>query len=118
MRQNYSCQVEATLSRLVNLHQGASHTCLSLGYFIRNNVALEGVDHFFFFLWRIGQGEVQGHQAPLKNAKPARQLHPLPERSHLRMCGVKPRMLWGLAAMVLEGNPNHALLDPHAQGSA
>lgn len=69
MRQNYSCQVEATLSRLVNLHQGASHTCLSLGYFIRNNVALEGVDHFFFFMenWPRRSGKGTKHLLKMQN---------------------------------------------------
>lgn len=33
------------------------------------------------------------------------------------MSGVKPRMLWVLAAIVLERNLNQALLDLHAQGS-
>lgn len=66
MRQNYSCQVEATLSRLVNLHQGASHTCLSLGYFIRNNVALEGVDHFFFFYGELAKEKCKGTKHLLK----------------------------------------------------
>ncbi|KAF6288071.1 ferritin light chain [Rhinolophus ferrumequinum] len=48
VRQNYSTEVEAAVNRLVNLHLRASYTYLSLGfYFDRDDVALEGVSHFF-----------------------------------------------------------------------
>ncbi|KAL1771903.1 ferritin light chain [Sigmodon hispidus] len=48
VRQNYSSEVEAAVNRLVNLHLRASYTYLSLGfYFDRDDVALEGVGHFF-----------------------------------------------------------------------
>ncbi|KAB1263453.1 Ferritin light chain [Camelus dromedarius] len=46
--QNYSTEVEAAVNRLVNMHLWASYTYLSLGfYFNHNNVALDGVGHFF-----------------------------------------------------------------------
>jgi len=48
IRQNYSTEVEAAVNRLVNMHLRASYTYLSLGfYFDRDDVALEGVRHFF-----------------------------------------------------------------------
>ena len=48
IRQNYSTEVEAAVNRLVNMQLRTSYTYLSLGfYFDRDNVALEGVGHFF-----------------------------------------------------------------------
>nr|KAF6268615.1 hypothetical protein mMyoMyo1_005355 [Myotis myotis] len=48
IRQNYSTEVEAAVNRLANLHLRASYTYLSLGYYFdRDDVALEGVGHFF-----------------------------------------------------------------------
>ncbi|KAL6063276.1 hypothetical protein STEG23_011731 [Scotinomys teguina] len=48
VRQNYSTEVEAAVNRLVNLHLRTSYTYLSLGYYFdRDDVALEGVGHFF-----------------------------------------------------------------------
>ncbi|MCI3727308.1 hypothetical protein MQC61_23735, partial [Escherichia coli] len=48
VRQNYSTEVEAFVNRLINMHLQASYTYLSLGfYFNRDDVALEGVSHFF-----------------------------------------------------------------------
>ncbi|XP_030740725.1 ferritin light chain 1-like [Echinops telfairi] len=48
IRQNYSADAEAGVNRLVNLHLRASYTYLSLGCsFDRDDVALEGVGHFF-----------------------------------------------------------------------
>ncbi|XP_019523708.1 PREDICTED: T-cell surface glycoprotein CD1c2-like [Hipposideros armiger] len=46
--QNYSTEVEAAVNCLVNLHLWASYTYLSLGfYFDCDDVALEGVSHFW-----------------------------------------------------------------------
>ncbi|CAD7678199.1 unnamed protein product [Nyctereutes procyonoides] len=43
--QNYSTEVEAAVSHLVNMHLQASSTCLSLGfYFDCKDVALEGME--------------------------------------------------------------------------
>ncbi|KAK2098358.1 hypothetical protein P7K49_023809 [Saguinus oedipus] len=47
IRQNYSTDLEAAVSRLVNVYLQASYTYLSLGYFDHDDVALEGVSHFF-----------------------------------------------------------------------
>ncbi|KAM7334853.1 hypothetical protein ACRRTK_005330 [Alexandromys fortis] len=48
IRQNYSTEVEAAVNHLVNLHLQASYTYLSLGYYFdQDDVALEGVGHFF-----------------------------------------------------------------------
>lgn len=61
IRQNYSTKVEAAINHLLYMHLQASYTYFSLGfYFDHNNVALEGVGHFFS---RIGQGEVRGCRA-------------------------------------------------------
>ncbi|EPQ13598.1 Ferritin light chain 1 [Myotis brandtii] len=46
--QNYSIEVEAAVNRLANLHLRASYTYLSLGYYFdHDDVALEGLGHFF-----------------------------------------------------------------------
>ncbi|KAL1788100.1 ferritin light chain 1 [Sigmodon hispidus] len=51
VRQNYSSEVEASVNRLVNLHLRASYTYVSLGFcFDWDDVALEGVGHFFLEL--------------------------------------------------------------------
>lgn len=48
IRQNYSTEVEAVINRLVSVHQQATYTCLSLGYYFdHDDVALEGLGHFF-----------------------------------------------------------------------
>ncbi|KAK1332468.1 hypothetical protein QTO34_007147 [Cnephaeus nilssonii] len=48
IRQNSSTEVEAAVNRLASLHLRASHTYLSLGFFFHpDDVALEGVGHFF-----------------------------------------------------------------------
>ena len=48
IHQNYSTEVEAAVNRLVNMQLWASYTYLSLGfYFDRDDMALEGVGHFF-----------------------------------------------------------------------
>ncbi|KAL4844596.1 hypothetical protein H8958_015337 [Nasalis larvatus] len=48
IHQNYSTDVGAAVNSLVNLYLQASYSYLSLGfYFDRDDVALEGVSHFF-----------------------------------------------------------------------
>ena len=48
IRQNSSTEVEAAVNRLADMHLRASYTYLSLGfYFDHDDVALEGVGHFF-----------------------------------------------------------------------
>ena len=49
MLENYSTEVEAAVHRPVNLPPQSSNTYLSLGfYFHWDDVALEGVDDFFY----------------------------------------------------------------------
>ena len=48
IHQNYSTEVEAAVNRLASLHLKAAYTYLSLGsYFDCDDVALQGVGHFF-----------------------------------------------------------------------
>ena len=48
IHQNDSTKEEAAVNRLVSLHLRASYTYLSLGFFFeRDDLALEGVSHFF-----------------------------------------------------------------------
>ena len=48
IHQNCFTEVEAAISCLVKMHLWACYTYLSLGlYFNQDNVALEGVGHFF-----------------------------------------------------------------------
>ncbi|KAK7808269.1 hypothetical protein U0070_013951 [Myodes glareolus] len=48
VHQNYSTEVEAAVNRLVNLYLRTSYTYLSLDYYFDwDDVALEGVGHFF-----------------------------------------------------------------------
>ena len=61
IHQNCFTEVEAAISCLVKMHLWACYTYLSLGlYFNQDNVALEGVGHFFS---QIGQGEALGCRA-------------------------------------------------------
>lgn len=69
MHQNYSTEVEAAISRLVNVHLQASYAFLSLGfYFDHEDLALEGVDHFF---WELAEEKKWGQAASFEYAKPA-----------------------------------------------
>ncbi|OBS74673.1 hypothetical protein A6R68_14795 [Neotoma lepida] len=115
VRQNYSTEVEAAVNRLVNLHLWASYTYLSLGYYFdQDDVALEGVGHFF-------------RELAEEKRKGAERL--------LRMRGVGGVVLfqdvqkpsqdeWGKsqeameAALALEKNLNQALWDLHSLASA
>ena len=73
--QNYFTEVEAAINRLVNMQLRASYTCLSLGfYFDRDDVALEGVGHFFS---ELAREKLEGSEC-LETAKPAWRPHPLP----------------------------------------
>jgi len=122
IRQNYSTEVEAAVNRLVNLHLRASYTYLSLGFFFdRDDVALEGVGHFFrelaeekregaerlleFQNDRGGRAlfqDVQRRSARARSVSSsfrtiAGAVHSSRMcRSHLKMNGVKPRRPWKL----------------------
>uniref|UniRef100_A0A8C5VRX1 Ferritin n=1 Tax=Microcebus murinus TaxID=30608 RepID=A0A8C5VRX1_MICMU len=109
MHQNYSTEVEAAVNHLVNLHLRASYTYLSLGYYFdRNDVALEGMGHFFRELAdekREGMQNQRGGRALFQDVQKPSQDE------------------WGTtqdkmeAAMALEKSLNQALLDLHALGS-
>uniref|UniRef100_A0ABK0KWL6 Ferritin n=1 Tax=Rattus norvegicus TaxID=10116 RepID=A0ABK0KWL6_RAT len=107
IRQNYSTEVEAAVNRLVNLHLRASYTYLSLGFFFdRDDVALEGVGHFFR---ELAEEKREGAERLLKlqNERGGRALFQDVQ---------KPSQdEWG---KTLEKNLNQALLDLHALGSA
>ena len=116
IRQNYSTEVEAAVNRLVNLHLRASYTYLSLGFFFdRDDVALEGVGHFFR---ELAEEKREGAERLLEL------------QNDLGGCALfqdvqKPSQdEWGKtqeameAALALEMNLNQALLDLHALGSA
>ncbi|XP_047404159.1 ferritin light chain-like [Sciurus carolinensis] len=113
--QNYSSEVEAAVNCLVNLHLQASYTYLSLGYYFdRDDVAVEGVGHFFREL------------AKEKREASERLLKMQNQRSGLALFQdvQKPSQdEWGNtqdameAALALEKNLNQAILDLHALGS-
>ena len=93
IRQNYSTEVEAAVNRLVNMQLRASYTYLSLGfYFDHNDVALEGVGHFFRELAKEKHKGVE-HLLKLQNQHGSHALF-LDVQKHLKMSGVKPRTLW------------------------
>uniref|UniRef100_A0A9L0JCL6 Ferritin n=1 Tax=Equus asinus TaxID=9793 RepID=A0A9L0JCL6_EQUAS len=64
IRQTYCANVEAAVNSLVNLHLRASQTYLSLGfYFEGDDVAVEGVGHFFR---KLAEEKREGAQRLLK----------------------------------------------------
>uniref|UniRef100_A0A2K5Q6C8 Ferritin n=1 Tax=Cebus imitator TaxID=2715852 RepID=A0A2K5Q6C8_CEBIM len=106
IRQNYSTDVEAAVTRLVHVYLQTSSTCLSLGFhFLHDDVALEGVSHFFR---ELAEEKREGY------------------KRHAVFQDIKKlaRDEWGKtldameAATALEKNLNKALLDLHALGSA
>ncbi|XP_067605156.1 ferritin light chain-like [Pseudorca crassidens] len=112
IRQNYSTEVEAAVNRLLNMHLRASYTYLSLGfYFDRDDVALQGVGHFFHELAEekhesaerlLKMQNQHGGRAPFQDLQKPSQDE------------------WGKtqdameAAINTEKNLNQALLDLHA----
>ncbi|XP_058383963.1 core-binding factor subunit beta isoform X2 [Diceros bicornis minor] len=116
MGQNYSTEVVAAVNHLVNMYLRASYTYLSLGfYFDRDDVALEGVCHFFL---ELAEEKREGAKRLLKmqNQRGSRALfQDLQKPSHDEWGNTVEAME---AAMALEKNLNKALLDLHALGSA
>ncbi|XP_006893041.1 PREDICTED: ferritin light chain-like [Elephantulus edwardii] len=115
IRQNYS-EAEAGVNRLVNLHLRASYTYLSLGfYFDRDDVALEGVGHFFR---ELASEKREGAERLLKlqNQRGGRVLFQDIQKPSQDEWGETLDAMQ--AALALEKNLNQALLDLHAVGSA
>ena len=115
IRQNYSTEVEAAVNRLFNMQLRASYTYLSLGfYFDRDDVALEGVGHFFR---ELAKEKREGAERLLKlqNQRGGRALF---------LDVQKPSQdEWGktqeaMEAALLVENLNQALLDLHGLASA
>uniref|UniRef100_A0A8C9A7W2 Ferritin n=1 Tax=Prolemur simus TaxID=1328070 RepID=A0A8C9A7W2_PROSS len=115
IRQNYSTEVEAAVNRLVNLHLRASYTYLSLGYYFdRDDVALEGVGHFFR---ELAEEKREGAEPLLKmqNQRGGRALFQDVQKPSRDEWGTTQDAME--AAMALEKSLNQALLDLHALGS-
>ncbi|XP_053072129.1 ferritin light chain-like [Acinonyx jubatus] len=115
IRQNYSTEVEASVNRLVNMHLWASYTYLSLGfYFDRDDVALEGVGHFFL---ELAEEKQEGAECLLKmqNQRSGRALFLDMQKPSQDEWG---KTLDAMEAALLLENLNQGLLDLHALGSA
>uniref|UniRef100_G1PZR2 Ferritin n=1 Tax=Myotis lucifugus TaxID=59463 RepID=G1PZR2_MYOLU len=116
IRQNYSTEVEAEVNRLANLHLQAFYTYLSLGfYFNRDDVASQGVGHFFRVL---EEKKFKGAELLFKmqNQRGGRiVLHDVQKPSQHEWGTTQDAME---AALDLEKNLNQALLKLHALGSA
>ncbi|XP_045433936.1 ferritin light chain-like [Pipistrellus kuhlii] len=116
IRQNYSTEVEAEINRLANLYLHASYTYLSLGfYFNRDDVALQGVGHFFRVL---EDKKFKGAELLFKmqNQRGGRiVLHDVQKPSHNEWDKTQDAME---AALALEKNLNQSLLKLHALSSA
>ena len=116
IRQNYSTEVEAAVNRLVSLQLQASYTYLSLGlYFHRDDVALEGVGHFFR---ELAQEKRQGAERLLKlqNQRGSRALFLDVQKPSQDEWGKTPDAME--AALLVEKNLNQALLGLHGLASA
>ncbi|KAL6053698.1 hypothetical protein STEG23_018931 [Scotinomys teguina] len=116
VRQNYSTEVEAAVNRLVNLHLRASYTYLSLGYYFdRDDVALEGVGHFFR---ELAEEKREGAERLLKiqNDRGGRALFQDVQKPSQDEWGKSQEAME--AALVLEKSLNQALLDLHSLASS
>uniref|UniRef100_F1RIP3 Ferritin n=1 Tax=Sus scrofa TaxID=9823 RepID=F1RIP3_PIG len=116
VRQNYSTEVEAFVNRLINMHLQASYTYLSLGfYFNRDDVALEGVSHFFR---ELAEEKREGSERLLKmqNQRGGRALFQDVQKPSQDEWGKTQDAME--AALHLEKGLNQALVDLHALGSA
>ncbi|XP_036691878.1 ferritin light chain-like [Balaenoptera musculus] len=114
--QNYSTEVEAAVNRLVNMHLRASYTYLSLGfYFDRDDVALEGVGHFFRELAEE-KHESAERLLKMQNQRGGRALFQDVQKPSQDEWGKTQDAVE--AAINMEKNLNQALLDLHALGCA
>ncbi|KAH0504721.1 Ferritin light chain 1 [Microtus ochrogaster] len=108
IRQNYSTEVEAAMNRLLNLHLRASYTDLSLGYYFdQDDVALEGVGHFFR---ELAEEKHEGAERLLKlqNDRGGRALFQDVQKPSQDEWGKTQEAME--AALALEKNLNQALL--------
>ncbi|KAB0339081.1 hypothetical protein FD754_024148 [Muntiacus muntjak] len=115
IHQNYSTEVEATVNRLVNMQLRASYTYLSLGfYFDRDDVALEGVGHFFR---ELAKERREGAERLLKlqNQCGGRTLFLDVQKPSQDERGKTQDAME--AALLIEKNLNQALLDLHGLAS-
>ncbi|XP_040098044.1 ferritin light chain-like [Oryx dammah] len=114
--QNYSTKVEATVNCLVNMQLQASYTYLSLGFcFNRNDVALEGVGHFFHELAKE-KHEGAEHLFKLQNQRGSCTLFLDMQKPSQDEWGKTQDAME--AAVLLEKNLNQALLDLRGLASA
>ena len=116
IRQNYSTEVEAAVNRLVNMQLRASYTYLSLGfYFDRDDVALEGVGHFFR---ELAKEKREGAERLLKlqNQRGGRALFLDVQKPSQDEWGKTQDAME--ATLLVEKNLNQALLDLHGLASA
>lgn len=116
IRQNYSADVEASVNRLINLYLKASYNYLGLGYYFdRDDVALEGVGHFFR---ELAEKKREGAERLLKlqNQRGGRALYQDVQKP--------PQDDWSKtldameSALALEKSLNQALLELHALASS
>ncbi|XP_027389994.1 ferritin light chain-like [Bos indicus x Bos taurus] len=117
IHQNYSTEVEAAVNRLVNMQLRASYTYLSLGfYFDRDDVALEGVGHFFR---ELAKEKREGAERLLKlqNQHGGRALFLDVQKPSQDELG-KTQDDSMEAALLIEKNLNQALLDLHGLACA
>ncbi|XP_036030438.1 ferritin light chain-like [Onychomys torridus] len=116
VHQNYSTKVEAAVNHLVNLHLWASYTYLSLGYYFdRDDMALEGVGHFFP---ELAKEKREGAEQLLKmqNKWGGRTLFQDVQKPSQDEWGKSQEAME--AALALEKSLNQTLLDLHALASA
>ena len=113
---NYSTEVEAAVNRLVNMQLRASYTYLSLGFcFNRDDVALEGVGHFFRELAKEKREGVE-RLLKLQNQRGGRALFLDVQKPSQDEWGKTQDTME--AALLVEKNLNQALLDLHGLASA
>uniref|UniRef100_A0A8C9A0Y4 Ferritin n=1 Tax=Prolemur simus TaxID=1328070 RepID=A0A8C9A0Y4_PROSS len=113
--QNYPAQVESAVDRLINMHLRASHTYLSLGFYFKgNNVALQGLGHFFR---KLAEENHEGtkHLSVRNKYSGGNLFQDKQEPSLDEWSGSLTAME---SALALEKNLNQTLLDLNALGSA
>ncbi|XP_054423899.1 ferritin light chain-like [Pteronotus mesoamericanus] len=113
--QNYSTEVEAAVNHLVNLHLQAAYTYLSLCfYFHCQDVAQEGVGHFFQELAEKKQEAAQ-RLLKMQNQRGGRALFQDVQKPSQDEWGTTQDAME--AATTREKNLSQVLLDLHTLGS-